>query len=387
MCAFKDKIDHLRDLHDIVFNTLSYRPLVNQRDFVLRLEDHRILVIDDDGDSASLTAWLLQKNGFTEVSTSTDAREAIARYMEGAPDLVIVDLHMPGFSGVDVVRTIRELDPDGEYVPIVVMTGDMGPSAKREAFEAGCNDFIDKFAEEYEFLLRVRNCLRTRFLHVGMKNQNALLEQQVYDRTRDLVSAQEEVVQRLAAAAEYRDDMTGRHVERVGNLAAEIARAIGFSVEEAGMIQRTAKLHDIGKIGISDTILHKRGPLTPEERRVMQTHTTIGDQILANGNTEIIRTAQKIARSHHERWDGNGYPDGLSGEAIPLPGRIVAVADVFDALITERPYKDAILMDVAREIILDERGRHFDPEMVDAFRGISQRRLLALTRMDDAQIA
>ncbi|HWA84192.1 MAG TPA: HD domain-containing phosphohydrolase [Fimbriimonadaceae bacterium] len=360
---------------------------MSQRDFAPLLEENRIFVIDDDEESAFFTSRVLQVNGFSNITTCTDPREAIALYMEGAPDLVIVDLHMPGFNGVELVRTIRDLDPDGEYVPVIVMTGDQGPEAKRAAFAAGCNDFVDKFAEEFEVLLRVRNCLRTRALHLGMKSQNVTLEQCVYDRTQELVAAQEEIVQRLAAAAEYRDDMTGRHVERVGDLAFEIAGAIGLSGEEAAMIQRAAKLHDVGKIGISDTILHKRGALTPDERLVIQTHTTIGDQILANGSTELIRMAQTIARSHHERWDGNGYPDRLAGGAIPLPGRIVAIADVFDALITERPYKEAIPLAVAREIILDERGRHFDPELVDAFRRISKKRLLELIKMDDVATA
>lgn len=359
----------------------------NARDLTRSLEDSLILVIDDEELSALVVARVLNKNGFTHVRTSSDPRDAIGLYMESAPDLVIVDLHMPGFNGAEVIRAIRELDPDGEYVPVVMMTGDLGPSAKRLAFEAGCNDFIDKCAEEFELLLRVKNCLRTRCLHLGMRSQNAALEQQVYERTRDLAAAQEEVVQKLAAAAEYRDDVTGRHVERVGNLAGEIAVAIGLSRPEADLIQRAAKLHDIGKIGIPDHILHKPGPLTPSERRIMQTHTRIGDIILSNGGAEIIRTAQVIARSHHERWDGKGYPDELAGAAIPLPGRIVALADVFDALITKRPYKEAIPIAMAREIILDERGRHFDPEMVDAFRRIPKRRLSQLAQMDDKQTA
>jgi putative two-component system response regulator len=196
------------------------------------------------------------------------------------------------------------------------------------------------------------------------------LEQQVYNRTRDLMAAQEEVVQRLAAAAEYRDDVTGQHVERVGALAAELAALIGLSRRDIELIRRGAKLHDIGKIGIPDTILYKEGPLTPDERLVMERHTIIGDQILANGTAELIRTAQTIARSHHERWDGTGYPDRLKGSDIPLVGRIVAIADVYDALITKRPYKEAFSYELAREIILTESGRHFDPHIVEAFQSL-----------------
>jgi putative two-component system response regulator len=334
------------------------------------MEQCHILIIDDEVDSALYVARILKKNGFVTVSTSNEPHDAITRYMESGPDLVIVDLHIPVFSGIEIMRAIRGLDPEGEYVPVIMMTGDLGPSAKRLALEAGCNDFVDKFSEEFEFLLRVKNCLRTRLLHLGMKSQNAVLEQQVYNRTRDLMAAQEEVVQRLAAASEYRDDVTGQHVERVGTLAADLAGAIGLSRKEIELIRRGAKLHDIGKIGIPDTILYKEGPLTVEERRVMERHTIIGDQILANGSADLIRTAQTIARSHHERWDGSGYPDKLAAENIPLPGRIVAIADVYDALITKRPYKEAFPLELAREIILTESGRHFDPHLVEAFQAL-----------------
>ncbi len=339
------------------------------------MEDSAILIIDDDIDSAMLVARLLRKSGFDNVAYCTDPKEGIARYIQAPPDLVIVDLHIPAFSGIDVMRAIRRLDPEGDYVPVVMMTGDMGPTAKRQALEAGCNDFVDKFAEDFEVMLRLKNCLRTRQLHLALKQQNRELEAQVYARTREAVAAQEEVVQRLAAAAEYRDDTSGQHVERVGNLAADLAMALGLDRKETELIRRGAKLHDIGKIGIPDTILYKPGALTVEERQVMQKHTIIGDQILSNGSAELIRTAQVIARSHHERWDGSGYPDGLAGAGIPLEGRIVAVADVYDALITKRPYKEAMPQDLAREVILSESGRHFDPTLVEAFRRLPKKKL------------
>lgn len=350
-------------------------------------EHSSVLIIDDEIDSALVIARMLAKEGFTNVTTIADPQEAIARYMESAPDLVIVDLHIPQFGGVEIMRAIRGLDPEGEYVPVIVMTYDMGPSAKRLALEAGCNDFIDKFAEEFEVMLRVKNCLRTRMLHLAMRDQNAQLEQQVYERTRDLIASQEEVVQRLAAAAEYRDDITGKHVERVGRLAAELAALLGLNKREIEMIRRAAKLHDIGKIGIPDEILYKQGPLTLAEREVMQTHALIGDRILADGSAELIRTAQEIARTHHERWDGNGYPEGLAGTHIPLSGRIVAIADVFDALITKRPYKDAFSYKSARDIIIEESGRHFDPTIVNAFRTLSIQRLKEIGMQDKEEVA
>jgi putative two-component system response regulator len=326
---------------------------------------------------------MLERNGFTDVTLICNPKEAIGHYMESAPDLLITDLHIPDLGGVEIMRTIRNLDPEGEFVPVIVMTYDLGPAAKRLALEAGCNDFIDKFAEEFEVMLRVKNCLRIRMLHLSMRAQNAQLEQQVYERTRELIASQEEVVQRLAAAAEYRDDITGKHVERVGNLAAELAALLGLSRRDIEMIRRGAKLHDIGKIGIPDTILYKSGPLTIQERSVMQTHTTIGDRILADGTTELIRTAQTIAFSHHEKWDGSGYPQGLAGTEIPLVGRIVALADVFDALITKRPYKEAFPYDDARQIIITESGRHFDPAVVNAFHNIPLSRLMELAGIQE----
>src|ERR1044072_3786440 len=183
----------------------SYNPSVDHS--IPALERSSILIVDDEEDSALLLERLLRRNGFERITISSDPKEAIATYMESAPDLLIADLHMPTMSGVDIMRAIRSLDPDGDYVPIIMMTGDIGSSAKRLALEAGANDFIDKFAEDFEVMLRIKNCLRTRMLHLGMKAQNAELEQQVYIRTREVFAAQEEVVQRLAAAAEYRDDV------------------------------------------------------------------------------------------------------------------------------------------------------------------------------------
>lgn len=287
--------------------------------------------------------------------------------MQQQPDLVLLDLHMPGVSGIELMERFRKFDRTDTFVPVIVISSDLDHHAKQEALLAGANDFIDKFSHDFEILLRVNNFLKTRHLHVGLEKQKSSLERLVYERTRELDASQREVVQRLAAAAEYRDDNTGKHVERVGNMAAELALAVGIEPEAVELLRLSAKLHDIGKIAIPDSILYKPGPLTTEEREVMETHTTVGFNILSQGSSDLTRTAQLIARSHHEKWNGKGYPDGLAGSDIPIYGRLVAVADVYDALVSKRPYKRPFLPEKARAIILDESGRHFDPLIVEAF--------------------
>ncbi|HLA15233.1 MAG TPA: HD domain-containing phosphohydrolase, partial [Gemmatimonadaceae bacterium] len=196
--------------------------------------------------------------------------------------------------------------------------------------------------------------------------QNESLEHRVTDRTRELEEAQVEILQRLAAAAEFRDDDTGEHTHRVGHMAALIATGLGLSAPHVDLIRRAAPLHDVGKIGIPDSILLKPGRLTREERRIMQTHATIGAAMLAGGNSTLVQMAERIARSHHERWDGKGYPDGSAGELIPIEARIVAVADFLDALAHNRPYRPAWPLEKALAKIAAERGGHFDPAVVDA---------------------
>ncbi len=326
-----------------------------------------ILVIDDDTDSLFLLRRLLVNSGCEHVLTSSRPEEALELYMQNAPDLVLLDLHMPGMSGIELMEKFLRFDPPGAYVPVIVITADLDVEAKREALLAGANDFIDKFSRDFEILLRVKNFLKTRHLHVGLAKQNLSLERLVYDRTKELDASQREVVQRLATAAEYRDDNTGKHVERVGNMAAELALAVGLDCDTVELVRLSAKLHDIGKIAIPDSILYKPGPLSADEREVMETHTTIGFNILSQGSSELTRTAQVIARSHHEKWNGKGYPDALVGEEIPMLGRLVAVADVYDALVSKRPYKRALSSEQARGIILRESGQHFDPTVVAAF--------------------
>ena len=231
---------------------------------------------------------------------------------------------------------------------------------------AGAKDFLAKPFDAQEVVLRIRNLLETRVLHRALATQNTLLEERIRQRTRELEAAQAEVLERLAAATEFRDDDTGQHTQRVGALAARLAEALGLSADWVALIRRAAPLHDVGKIGIPDRILHKPGRLTPRELEVMRTHAVLGARILAGGTSPLMTMAERIARGHHERWDGLGYPDGLRGEETPLEARIVAVADVVDALTHARPYRAAWPLSDVLEVVRRGRGTHFGPTVADA---------------------
>jgi putative two-component system response regulator len=253
-----------------------------------------------------------------------------------------------------------------DFLPVLMITGDESPDVKRRALNRGAHDFLTKPFDNVEVLLRVRNLLRTRLLNQRLLEANHVLEARVQERTANLEAARLEALGHLARAAEFRDDVTGQHTHRVGRLAAAIATDLGMSDEHVELIRNAAPLHDIGKIGIPDTILMKKGSLSTEEFEVMKTHTTIGAAILAESRSPVFELAREIALSHHERWDGSGYPAGRAGADIPLSGRIVCAADVFDALTNERPYKRAMPYDLALREITANAGRHFDPDVAAA---------------------
>jgi putative two-component system response regulator len=242
----------------------------------------------------------------------------------------------------------------------------MTPAARQEALSRGAKDFVSKPFHADEVLLRIRTLLETRFLYFQVQSQNQILEAKVRERTRELEAAQIEIIERLARAAEFRDDNTGQHTERVGQMAALLARQLGLPDPQVSLIRRAAPLHDVGKIGIPDAVLLKLGKLTLEEFELVKTHTTIGARILSGSRFGVLRLAEEIAFSHHERWDGDGYV-GIKQDQIPLAGRIVAVADVFDALTQKRPYKSAWPIVEAIAEIERQSTRQFDPEIVEAF--------------------
>ena len=331
----------------------------------------RILIVDDEAANVELLRRLLERAGFSRLDSTNDPREAAPMFKRLGPDLVLLDLHMPHMDGLQVIDELNQLG-HASYLPILMLTGDMTPEARREALSRGAKDFVNKPFHADEVLLRIRTLLETRFLYLQIQSQNQMLEAKVQERTQELEAAQIEIIERLARAAEFRDDNTGQHTERVGQMAALLAQEIGLADGQVALIRRAAPLHDVGKIGIPDSVLLKLGKLTDEEFALVKTHTTIGARILSGSHFSLLRLAEEIAFSHHERWDGSGY-EGIVGDAIPLAGRIVAIADVFDALTQKRPYKAAWPIGDAVSEIERQRSRQFDPTIVDAFLRVIER--------------
>lgn len=333
-------------------------------DFEL-LEFH-ILVIDDEEVNVNLLSQILQSEGYKQIRVTTSSATGLEIILSGWPDLVLLDLQMPMPNGFEILSQVRMSGASSAGCPILVFTADATIQTRRKVLDAGASDFLTKPGDMVEILLRVRNFLELRRLQKNLEATNRTLEDKVMERTKQLWDANVEIVYRLAKAAEFRDDQTGEHINRVANLTHKLALHLGMDGLEAEVIRLAAPLHDVGKIAISDSILLKPGKLTPGEREIMQHHTEIGASILSNGKSKLLQIAEVIALTHHERWDGAGYPRGLAGNDIPLVGRILAVADVFDALIHERPYKKAWLPEKAIAEIQRNSGLQFDPKVVDA---------------------
>lgn len=343
-----------------------------------RLHEARIVVLDDEPADAKLVARALESAGYRTVETARDPTRALELCAGDSADLLLLDLRMPGMDGFDVLGRLRELTSDFDHFPVIVVSAEEDREAKKRAFEAGASDYLTKPISPSELRLRVGNHLERRFLHVALKEHGELLEERVRERTAELRAAQIEILEKLALSAEYRDDETGEHTRRVGHLSEGVAEELGISGERLHHIRRAAPLHDIGKIGIPDSILLKPGKLTSEEFRVMKEHTVIGAEILADSQFSVLRLGEKIARWHHERWDGTGYPDGIAGEEIPLEARIVQAVDVFDSLTHDRVYKDAWPVEEGVAYMEDQAGEEFDPDVVDA--------LLSLVRTGDYEL-
>jgi putative two-component system response regulator len=346
----------------------------------------RVLLVDDQPANLKFLRHVLETEGYGELIAIEDSVEALERFEELDPDVVIVDLWMGRLDGFDFIDRVLSRQPSGSYLPILVATGDHTPDARRRALSAGARDFLTKPLSPAEVRLRVRNLLETRFLHERLREHNATLEERVAERTQELEEARLEILYRLARAAEFRDDQSGQHTLRVGRIAGRLAQVLGLPADVHELIARAAPLHDIGKIGIPDTVLLKQDRLDAEEREIIQSHTIIGADILSGSRFELLQLAQEIALSHHERWDGAGYPFGLAREKIPLAGRIVAVADVFDALTHDRPYKQAWTTREALTEIEAQSGSQFDPNVVEALLriGPEMRVLEAHVDADDA---
>jgi putative two-component system response regulator len=325
-----------------------------------------ILVVDDNAMNVRLVVDLLTHDGYTSITSETDPRRAVERCRERRFDLLILDIRMPHLDGHKVMELLREIYGD-DYLPVLILTAQIDDDTKRRALASGAKDFLTKPILPWELLNRVYNLLEVRVLYNRMRGSKELLEQRVYERTHELEDTRLDVLRRLAIAGEFRDNETGMHVMRMSRFTQVIARAIGWSEDQHMAILNASPLHDIGKIGIPDGILLKPGRLDDDELKIMKSHAEIGARILERGSFPLLQLARTIAITHHEKWDGSGYPNGLAGEDIPLPGRIVAVADVFDAVTSARPYKPAWDIDRAVALLREGSGSHFDPELVAVF--------------------
>jgi putative two-component system response regulator len=343
--------------------------------------DARILLVDDTAANVRLLERVLERAGYVDIVSTMRPDEVVRLYQETQPDLILLDLHMPGMSGFEVMEALREVVDPTSYLPILVLTGDIDREARDRALSTGARDFLTKPFDQAEILLRIRNLLETRHLHLELRKHNEQLEHTVAQRTAALVDAiarvekaqqrlkdsHEETVRRLSIAAEFRDESTGAHIQRMSRYCALLVSELGGDQERCEIMRLASQMHDVGKIGIPDSILLKPGSLTTQERQVMQRHADIGFRILSGSTSDLVATAATIAWTHHERMDGSGYPRGLSGDDIPLEGRIAAIADVFDAITTDRVYKSAIPISTAESILQRGSGKHFDSVLVEAF--------------------
>ncbi len=364
-------------------------PVVRREAGLRQANKHaRIMIVDDESLNVMTFRQHLRQAGYTEFITTSDSTEALGMVRTENPDVLLLDINMPEVSGLDILRVMR-LDPKLQHIPILVLTAATDPEIRTKALDLGASDFLNKPIDLSELLPRVRNAIILKQHFDMVAGETARLEQQVERRTRQLEATRQQLILSLARAAEHRDNDTGNHVLRVGRYTAIIAEELGYPDKRLDMLEQAAQLHDVGKIGIPDSILFKPGKLDPDEYAMIQkhcaigrqiiepvsekefailkTHTRLGESLLHVRSSPLLMLAARIAQTHHEKWDGSGYPLGLSGSDIPLEGRIVAVADVFDALSSARPYKKPFPRQQCFDIMESGRGKHFDPAILDAF--------------------
>lgn len=341
-------------------------------------EGARILIADDEARNRELLAELVELQGH-QVEMANDGFEALAKAILDI-DMVLLDVMMPGLDGFEVVRRLRK-DQRSLGLPVIMVTALSEKEQKLRAVEAGANDFITKPVDRLELEVRMRSLLRMKKAQDEVKASRDMLEVKVHERTTELRKALSEMaearrktyeahletIERLAVAAEYKDEDTASHILRIAGYSRKIGMLLGLSSSDADNLYYGSLMHDVGKIGIPDAILLKPAALSQEERAAMQKHTTIGGMILGGSESDLLKAGEEIALTHHEWWDGGGYPQGLSGERIPLRGRICAIADVYDALTTKRPYKEAMPQIAALELLKKDKGKHFDPKLLDLF--------------------
>ncbi|OXS79374.1 HD domain-containing phosphohydrolase [Domibacillus enclensis] len=326
----------------------------------------KILIVDDTPPNVLLLEKILRMNGFENLTSTVDSRVVMDIIETQQPDLVLLDLRMPYIDGFEILEQLQN-SIHKEGFPVIVITAQHDPDSKRKALKLGARDFITKPFDPEEIVMRIHNTLELTVLRKKQKNRNAELEKLVAARTKELANLQIELIHRLGKAVDSRDNETGDHIIRMSLYTKEIALQLGYNQKEAELLQFASTMHDVGKIAIPDLILLKSGPLTEEEWAVMKTHTVIGARILEGSSSNLLQLAAEIALTHHEKWDGTGYPYGKKEREIPLSGCITAVADVFDALTSARPYKEPWSFEKAAAHIQEASGLHFQPEVVRAF--------------------
>ncbi len=318
-----------------------------------------ILVVDDTPENIDLLSEILCDDYRIRVATSGEKALKII-YSDDPPELILLDIMMPGLSGLEICRRLKA-NPDRRSIPVIFVTAMSSVEDERIGLETGAVDYITKPISPPIVKARVRT-------HLALYDQSRELERMVRQRTHELITTRQQIIRRLGRAAEFKDNETGNHVLRMSHYARLVAEQYGLGIEATTILFNTAPMHDIGKIGIPDAILLKPGKLTPDEWKIMHQHPIMGAEIIGKHENDLLETARIIALTHHEKWDGSGYPQGLKGEGIPLEGRIVAIADVFDALVSERPYKKPIPLDEALAYMEGQAGSHFDPGLIDAFK-------------------
>ncbi|MEW6335585.1 MAG: HD domain-containing phosphohydrolase [Thermodesulfobacteriota bacterium] len=355
----------------------------------------RILVIEDDVMNSRLLVTILTRLGYA-VETAFDGIAGLEKARSSPPDLILLDLNLPRLHGYDVAARLKQ-DDATKIIPIVVVSSFSEVENRVKSLEAGADDFLSKPVDQLELRARVQSLLKVKMFNDHMVNYQKNLEVEVEKRTLELNRTMEELKEalekikqasldttfRLSQAVESRDGATGIHIRRIGLYCAAIAKAMRLPPPDVELCLYAAPMHDIGKIGVPDRILLKPGPLDAEEWKIMKLHTVIGGKILTNSDSRVIQAAELIALTHHEKWDGSGYPRGLKGSNIPLWGRISAIVDVFDALTNDRPYKKAFTVDESFKILKEGAGIHFDPEVVKAFFSIEDEIRAILRETED----